>query len=376
MSARLEWFLDHGIAQASSEQALVARRARGFGLIGVAVVLLIAFVAAFSHDLIHVVVAMGSILVFIVGGLGISFIQGGRWIRPTTHIAMGASLAGIIASSAQTGQGNDTSATFPVLLILIVSYVLGAKAAVGWTLASIVGVGLQIYTSELPAMGIDGAVTTRPGLFATRAIVFLGVLTLAVVERRFADRKAAQLEFLARHDELTGLCNRRAFAERAEEAVSRASRHDRNIAVLVIDLDHFKAVNDVHGHSVGDEVLRVIGNRIGERTRSTDTACRMGGDEFLLLLEDVSDEKNVALYAERLATAICEPVSIGGDELTVGASVGIAISPDAGETPEELTRSADIAMFSAKSDGGNRVHAFRSSMSAGFSDATPLPTSR
>jgi len=376
MSARLEWFLDHGTAQVSREQALVMRRARGFGLIGIAVVLPVAFVAAFSHDALNVVIATTAILAFIVGGIGISFIQDGAWIRPTTHVAIGASLVGIIAVSAQIGEGNDTSATFPILLILLVSYVLGAKAAAGWTLASIVGIGLQIYTSELPAIGIDGAVTTRPGLFATRAIVFIGVFAMAAVERRFADRKGAQLEFLARHDELTGLCNRRAFAERAEEAVARASRHDRSIAVLVIDLDHFKAVNDAHGHAAGDEVLRVIGRRIDDRTRSTDSACRMGGDEFLLLLEDVSDEKNVTLYAERLVAAICEPVPIGGDELSVGASLGVAISPDAGATPEELTRSADIAMFSAKCDGGSRVHAFRSSMSAGVSHSGPLPTSR
>jgi len=255
LAERLEWFLSHGADGVSSEDALVIRRSRGFGLIGIVLIVLIAIVSSFTFEPLDVAIATAGMLACIVGGIVLCFVRE-QWVRPVTHAAMGASLVGILATSVQTGQGNDTSATFPILLILIVSYVLGVKAAVGWTLASIVGVGLQIYASDISVIGIDGSVTTKPGLFAMRSIVFIGVLALAAVERRFADRKAAQLEFLARHDELTGLRNRRAFEERAHESLTRACRHERSVAMLVIDLDGFKAINDVHGHAAGDEVLR------------------------------------------------------------------------------------------------------------------------
>jgi diguanylate cyclase (GGDEF)-like protein len=356
---RLERFLAHGTAHASHEDALVIRRARGFSLIGLTVVILMALVASTSHEPLQVLIATVVLLSFMLGGIALGFVKGARWIRPVTHAGMGAMLAGIFASSVQVGEGNDTTATFPILLILVTSYVLGVKAAVFWTLASIVGAGFAIHISELSALALEGSVTTKPGLFATRAIVFLGVLALAVVERRFADRKSAQLEFLARHDGLTGLYNRRAFDERVCESIARAARHDRCVAFLVLDLDNFKSVNDNHGHAAGDEVLRSIGRRIASLTRSTDSACRMGGDEFLVHLEDVIDEKNVKFYAERIVASIREPVFSNSEMLHVGASAGVALSPEACEIDAgQLARAADVAMYSAKQAGGNRVHVY------------------
>jgi diguanylate cyclase (GGDEF)-like protein len=205
-------------------------------------------------------------------------------------------------------------------------------------------------------MHLVDSVTSRVGLFAARSIVFLGVLALAVVERRFADQKSAQLEFLARHDELTGLYNRRAFEERAREAIARAKRYGRLVALLVLDLDGFKAVNDSYGHAVGDEVLRDIGRRIASRTRSTDSACRMGGDEFLVLLEDVADTKSAETFAERLVATIREPVWLRGEALHVGASAGVAVCPEAGDDSTQMTRAADFAMYAAKAAGGGCVH--------------------
>lgn len=150
LAGRLERFLAHGTAQASREDALVIRRARGFALIGLAVVVLMAGVSSFSHDPLHVLIGTAVLLAFMAGGLALGFVQQARWIRPITHGGMGAMLAGIFASTIQVGQGNDTSATFPILLILVTSYVLGVKAAAFWTLASIVGIGLPNGRGRVP----------------------------------------------------------------------------------------------------------------------------------------------------------------------------------------------------------------------------------
>jgi len=372
LAERLERFLAHGTAHASRENALVIRRARGFALVGLCVVFLMMIVAGFSHDARDVAFVALLMLGFMLGGLALGFIQEARWILPVTHAGMGAMLFGIFASSAQIGQGNDISATFPVLLILVTSYVLGVRAAVFWTLASIFGMGVVVATAEIPVMNLDDSVTTRIGLFATRSIVFLGVLALAIVERRFADQKSAQLEFLARHDELTGLYNRRAFEDRAREAIARAKRYDRRVALLVLDLDGFKNVNDSYGHAAGDEVLRDIGRRIASRTRATDSACRMGGDEFLVLLEDIGDSESVEKFAERLVATIREPVKLRGEALRVGASAGVAICPEAGGDSTQLTRAADLAMYAAKAAGGGRVHAYEPT-AAGQQEAAPTP---
>jgi len=355
---RLEWFLSFGTESASSEDLLLIRRARGFGLIGLVIVAMITCVAAFTIDALLVAAGAAAMLTTIAITLSLSFVREARFTRLFAHVGVGAMLAGIFATSIHTGQVAHTSAIFPIVLILVTCYVLGVRAAVGWTLVAIGGVAFETFTTEVEAMGSTTAEAARVGIFGIRSIAFLGVMALAAVERRFADTKTEQLEFLARHDDLTGLCNRRAFEERASEALARASRHERNLAVLVIDLDGFKSINDVYGHAAGDEVLRAVGERIARLTRSTDSAGRAGGDEFMVLLEDVHEEKDVVLYAERLVSAICAPIRIGANELHVGASIGIAIAPAAGDEPEQLTRSADIAMFAAKNAGGSRVHVF------------------
>ncbi len=355
---RLEQFLSYGTARLSRADLLLTRRARGFGLFGLGIVTLIALVASISISPALVLVGWAVLVSSIAGSLSLSFVKQARYTRLFSHFGIGSILAGIFATSLYIGPSAGVGATFPILLILVTCYILGAKAAVGWTAMAIAALGFETFTSDPGFHQVAGVESSRESYFGLRALVFLGVCALAAIERRFADGKDAQLEFLARHDELTGLCNRRAFEERATEGLARVKRHDRSLAMLVIDLDGFKAVNDRYGHAAGDAVLRTVGQRISSRTRSTDTACRMGGDEFLVLLEDVREEKDVVLYAERLAHVLCEPVVVGNDALRVGASVGIAFAPRDGITPEDLSRAADIAMFSAKKEGGNGVHVY------------------
>ncbi|WP_284257246.1 putative bifunctional diguanylate cyclase/phosphodiesterase [Acidocella aquatica] len=167
---------------------------------------------------------------------------------------------------------------------------------------------------------------------------------------------AARSHFHSRHDMLTGLPNRTLFQERLREAVSHSNRELDNIAVLLIDLDGFKAVNDAYGHEAGDELLRVIAARLTEAVRASDTVARLGGDEFGILLRG---GLNLQDAARRVAAEICEvvavPVQLRQSQTRVSASVGITHFSNPGTGPEELLRQADIAMYSVKR-GGRHGH--------------------
>ncbi len=356
IAVRLEQFLSHGSASVGRERALVIRRARGFALIGFAVVFFGGFITALATGQQQLAIGSLSLILFMGGSLAIGFVQESRWLIPVTHLGMGIMLYGIISSAIHIGYANDISANFPIVLILVSVYVLGVRAGLFWTLASIGGMSIAVYTSEIPS-GINGeSLVSVPGMTATRGIVHFAVFALAAVERRFGDRQSRELEYLARHDSLTNLYNRRAFEERFSEAVSRCLRYERRIALLVIDLDGFKAINDHHGHAAGDELLRAIGRRIMARIRKTDVAGRVGGDEYLILLEDISDDKDVQLFAERLRAELAEPVWFNDAELQVGTSIGIATLPEAANDVDGLARAADLAMYVGKSRGGNIVH--------------------
>lgn len=156
------------------------------------------------------------------------------------------------------------------------------------------------------------------------------------------------------HDPLTSLPNRMLFNDRLEHGLAQAARHDRTLAVMFIDLDGFKAINDTHGHLAGDAILKTVALRLGEMTRDEDTLSRHGGDEFLYLLLELSNETDATMIAEKIIRILGEPctVNVSGAEIsvTVGASIGIAIFPADGTTGESLVRCADKAMYRAKRD--------------------------
>jgi diguanylate cyclase (GGDEF)-like protein len=156
------------------------------------------------------------------------------------------------------------------------------------------------------------------------------------------------------HDPLTSLPNRVLFNDRLEHGLVQAARHERILAVMFIDLNGFKAINDTHGHLAGDAVLKTVALRLSALTRDEDTLSRHGGDEFLYLLLELSDPSDATLIAEKIIRALGEPctVSAGGAEISllVGASIGIAIFPADGTSAESLVRCADRAMYRAKRD--------------------------
>ena len=168
------------------------------------------------------------------------------------------------------------------------------------------------------------------------------------VERKSLEMHTAHK---ALHDHLTGLPNRDLLQDRLKHAVTRAKRHQSLIGVMFLDLDGFKPINDTLGHAVGDELLVAIARRLEDGLRGSDTPARFGGDEFVVLCEDVADEQHVVSIAERLQRAIAEPFMIGEHELCVTSSMGVVVSDGREDGAEELLRNADTAMYRAKRQG-------------------------
>jgi diguanylate cyclase (GGDEF)-like protein len=173
-------------------------------------------------------------------------------------------------------------------------------------------------------------------------------LQAEVAERRNAE---VRLDHLAHHDPLTGLPNRLMFSEQLKKSIALAARHARKLAVLFIDLDRFKEVNDTLGHSVGDELLVDVTRRLMMRLRSGDTLARLGGDEFVCILEDVREPEEASQVANTLIEMLGEPFRILEHELYIAASIGICIYPTDGEDIDTLVRNADTAMYQAKALG-------------------------
>lgn len=152
----------------------------------------------------------------------------------------------------------------------------------------------------------------------------------------------------ALHDPLTGLPNRVLFNDRLEHGIEQAKRQGWTLAVMFLDLDRFKTINDTFGHDVGDAVLLTIARRLKETTRTDDTVSRHGGDEFLYLLMEIKEDQDAAMVAEKIIKAVQAPCAVNVGELTVSTSIGIAIFPRDGATAEALIISADAAMYQAK----------------------------
>lgn len=166
--------------------------------------------------------------------------------------------------------------------------------------------------------------------------------------------KQSELDHLASHDSLTGLPNRRVFLDRMEHALLHVRRDGGQMALLFIDLDHFKEINDRLGHAAGDELLRIVAQRMCRAVREADTVARIGGDEFLILLDATSADVVVDLVAQKLLDVLAPPVPYGDEMLRIEASIGIGCYPQDGATVTEVIAAADRAMYRAKEEGRNR----------------------
>jgi diguanylate cyclase (GGDEF)-like protein/PAS domain S-box-containing protein len=187
---------------------------------------------------------------------------------------------------------------------------------------------------------------------ASGAIEKFSAVFYDVSERKQWEEK---LEQLAHYDALTGLPNRMLLHDRLERAIVNAERQEQRFALLFIDLDGFKPINDCYGHAAGDEVLRRVGQRLTDAIRAVDTAARLGGDEFVVILTDVQARENAERIAEKIIASLSEPYEIAGETLSLSASIGASLYPNNETVAKELLRTADEAMYHAKRDGKSRV---------------------
>jgi diguanylate cyclase (GGDEF)-like protein/PAS domain S-box-containing protein len=210
--------------------------------------------------------------------------------------------------------------------------------AVGCILLQRDGSEVAIEDSAAPVHGRDGAVTGA-------VIVFHSVAhSRAVAER---------MSYLAAHDQLTGLAQPALLVERLTQAIGQARRHQKEVGLLFMDLNRFKGINDTHGHEIGDQLLKGIAARLVSCVRDTDTVCRRGGDEFLILLAEIEGQQDAATITGKILAALADPFALDGAAVFVGVSIGISVFPDDGDDAASLLRSADKAMYRAKENNAD-----------------------
>ncbi len=212
----------------------------------------------------------------------------------------------------------------------------------------------QVFQSELLVKRKDGEafwceVRGRAVAGADRAAGSIWVY----IDISARKEREQRIQHLADHDALTGLLNRRLLEDRLRQAIGLARREDKLAAIMLVDLDAFKQINDGYGHLTGDYVLRSVAKRLKECVRETDTVARLGGDEFVVLLPGQKSTDDAAIIAEKILAALVAPIAAGGRDFAIGASIGISIFPRDGQTPDALIKHADAAMYRVKEAGKN-----------------------
>jgi diguanylate cyclase (GGDEF)-like protein len=227
------------------------------------------------------------------------------------------------------------------------------------------------YRPEYRILRSDGKLVWAAGALKVisdergQTVKLIGALQDITARKESEDKLDQQLTRAlrdARVDELTGLANRKVFVEALRQRIARARRGDKNFAVICLDLDHFKDVNDTRGHPVGDELLTIAARRLKESTRETDTVARFGGDEFTIIVAGFIQLTDLAILAEKIIKVLSEPFIIQGQEIRIGASAGIEWFRPESSDAETLLAHADIALYQAKSEGRNAYRFFTDAM--------------
>ena len=258
-----------------------------------------------------------------------------------------------MSAAVKEGEQDDLPAFFAEAYVPVVSH--------GRTIAV---VAAYVDQTEERSRVVHTSLLAAAGLCVLTSLAFIlpaGAWYRRTVEKEHAD---AEIHFLARHDTMTRLANRLHFGERLTDALDRAGRTRREIAVLHLDIDHFKDINDRFGHQAGDTVLRLVGDRIRETARHDDIIARIGGDEFVIVQTDVSGTSDAEDLAQRLIEIMSRPFLVGGREIPASASIGIALAPADGRDQEQLVRSADLALNRCKADGRNCYRFFTHELDA------------
>jgi diguanylate cyclase (GGDEF)-like protein len=215
---------------------------------------------------------------------------------------------------------------------------------------------VPVLGTSKPVLGVIAAYFMEPREPSTHDLQLIdriGNIAKIALERDEAERRIRQL---AHYDELTGLPNRALFNQSLEQSLAHARREKRAAALLFVDLDRFKNINDTLGHDAGDRILRQVAERLRGCVRGSDVVARFGGDEFMVLLTELEEVRHAAIVAGKLLEAICQPLVLGSQEFHLSASIGISAFPDDGDDPRVLQKNADIAMYRAKERGRNCWH--------------------
>ena len=195
------------------------------------------------------------------------------------------------------------------------------------------------------------------GIFTATGLSMIA-LVIGVYLLLRAYRRNAETQYRAHHDVLTELPNRTLFSDRLQQALATCKRNQSKLAILFIDLDNLKTINDVYSHNAGDALLKEVASRMRKCVRESDTVGRLGGDEFVLLLPGVESEDQAIQIAEKIRLSLSEPIDAEGISLTTSASIGVALYPEHGLNETDLINNADIAMYEAKSSGRNQIKVF------------------
>jgi len=254
-------------------------------------------------------------------------------------------MLGVLVQQNQTGYGIDTILSW-LYLVAGVRYwqryrhkTIGVLTAVfGFLAASFMfPIALIVRATYVPHLTIDTSIRNLP-----KFIIAIGILLT------FLEEEIGRTEHLALHDALTGLPNRRLLEDRMTNVLERAERNHTLAAILVVDLDGFKQINDTHGHAVGDEFLREVALRLGKVVRKADTLARSGGDEFTVLVSDILQPDGAKILAQKLQMELDRPFPVRQLQLCISGSIGMAVYPEDGETADALCARADAAMYLAK----------------------------
>ena len=260
-----------------------------------------------------------------------------------------------ILAFASTMGGRRLFLSLFAMILLVVAFV-GVANLQGW------------HVNAVPTHTLASMMNVGIVLSLTAFLIWLmaGDLQAALAELRAENERVrlsqARVEFLATHDSLTGLPNRVLARDRFSHAIALARRHRTMAALVFLDLDNFKNVNDSLGHSRGDELLRTVGDRLSKVVRDSDTVCRQGGDEFLILLGDVRGRSDVAEIGAKLLEQLAAPFPLDGVAVSTSGSIGIAMYPEDGADFDDLLKKADIAMYGAKDAGRNALLFFVNEM--------------
>jgi len=231
-----------------------------------------------------------------------------------------------------------------------------------WALVFVIAPGISAF---LPGFHLESEVWNLP-----KYVVAVGMILL-LLEKQIEHNK-----YLALHDELTGLPNRRLFEDRLAKTLERASRSGSQVALLLVDLDRFKQVNDSLGHHVGDMLLSRVGDLFSGRVRRSDTVARTGGDEFSIILEGPTSREDAEFVSQSLIQLLKEPLNLGNHAVRIGASVGVAVFPEDASNLEALCIAADLRMYDSKHGAQGLGEMLRTSMQSSMMVVEPGPVQR